>query len=71
MSKTFYALQIQLGDYEPGRIIADDGSSWIMATDDYLDHRGSIKEGELATLLDFARDKKLTSILEPFGDEAQ
>lgn len=70
MSKQFYVLNIPLAEYEAGRIVADDGSSWIMASDDYLDHRGSVKEGELAMLLDFARDKKLTSILEPFGDES-
>jgi len=70
MSNQLYTLQIQLGDYEPGRIVADDDSGWIMATYDYLNHRGSVKEGELAMLLDYARDNKLTSILEPFGDES-
>src|SRR6266568_7921006 len=63
-----YKLKIHLAESLAGTIIENDNewNDWII-DGQTLNHRGSIGEGELAMLLDYMRDRKLTTILEPLS----
>lgn len=71
MASKVYILRTQLGVHPEGSVVVYDGmGSWLVGNSSY-DTRGSIKEGEFAMLLDYACNKKLTSVLEPMEDEGQ
>lgn len=66
-----YKLRVNLAESPAGTVIQDNGSSWMFSSSlgyVYIDHRGSILEGEMAMLLDAMRDRKLTTILQPLPD---
>ena len=60
-----YKLRIELAGYEIGTVIKFDGQTYTFPDGNYIDHRGSIYDGELAMLLDSMIAKKLTNLLEP------
>lgn len=71
-----YKLKVQLADSPMGTIVENDSewNDWVFPGCDgsevTINHRGSIGEGELAMLLDYMRDARLTTILEPLGEAA-